>query len=219
MQKTIVDTHPGILKILASKNPVFVFINILPALAFFLYNILAAGVPKASDAGYFLFGIFYWSFFEYAVHRWLYHTRFTSQRVRWLFETFHLHHHRDLSDKRVLNAGPLMQYPLLATLLAPVYWFTGYDLRIISVTGLGLAGYYLFYECVHYGIHYKKFAGGYMQYIQKYHMYHHEKAWLKNFGNTSHVWDMVFNTMDEKYKNYELTEEQSGSLIVNRISK
>lgn len=216
MQKTMVDTHPKLLKILGSKNPIFVFINILPAVGFFLYTLFATGSLRLADLSYFLGGVFYWSVFEYSVHRWLYHTEFPSYSVRWFFETFHLHHHRDLFDKRVLNAGPLMQYPMLFFLLLPVHIFSGYDLRAAGAAGLGLVGYYFFYECVHYGIHYKKFERGYMKYIQKYHMYHHEKVWLKNFGNTFHIWDFILGTMDDNYKNFELTKKQLESLIVNQ---
>jgi sterol desaturase/sphingolipid hydroxylase (fatty acid hydroxylase superfamily) len=53
-----------------------------------------------------------------------------------------------------------------------------------------------------------------MAYIQSYHFHHHDKAPNKNFGNTSHFWDLLLGTYDERYKTYKMPESSEVSLIL-----
>jgi sterol desaturase/sphingolipid hydroxylase (fatty acid hydroxylase superfamily) len=159
-------------------------------------------------------GLVYWSLFEYAVHRWLYHVAFRAGRWRNFIESLHLYHHRELADPRVLNAGPLLTYPLLAVLLLPVYLASGFDGAFTGRVGIGILGYYTFYEFVHYGIHYRVFPSGYMGMIQRYHLFHHEGAhWGSNFGNTSPLWDRLLGTYDPAWRVYEVSPRMAETLV------
>lgn len=217
-ENTIVQTHPWLIKILGSKNPGHAFVATTP-----LYVVFISYVVKIESyllaIGLFFLALLYWSFIEYAIHRWPYHTRFKNNKLRWFFETFHLYHHRNIDDRRVLNAGPLMIYPMVIILLMPIYIILRGNLSYVSAFGIGLALSYNFYECVHFLIHYKKFESGYFSYIQKYHLYHHYKNWNKNFGNTSHLWDVILGTYDKKYKVFNVTEEYEREMITENRQK
>jgi 4-hydroxysphinganine ceramide fatty acyl 2-hydroxylase len=213
MNKTIAHTHPAWLKVLVAKNPLVVLITMTPLFVLFYYTAYFSSLTTSLLVSSYLLGILYWTFVEYAIHRWAYHVNWRNEKVRWVLETFHLHHHRDLTDHRVLNAGILLEYPMAFLLLLPIYLAFGFE--VMSAVGAGLLTMYFFYECVHYAIHYKKHDAGYMKFIQKYHMYHHEFAWKKNFGNTSVIWDRLFGTYDPKYKDYSLSEERILEMITS----
>jgi sterol desaturase/sphingolipid hydroxylase (fatty acid hydroxylase superfamily) len=212
-QSTLIQTHPSLIAIFGAKNPRRVFLYSLPLFIFFaiqakqdFFSITSApesvGVLSVI-AG--MGGLLYWSLFEYLVHRYPYHLRFKSARVRWFIEAFHLYHHKHLNDKRVLNTGPFTLYPLAFVLLSP--W--GLLMRgsfYFWIFAIALLSAYVFYEYVHFSIHMKHYEKGYLAYIQRYHLYHHDKAWGKNFGNTSPLWDKILGTYDAHFQSHRVGE-------------
>lgn len=169
---------------------------------------------KVNMLGFFflVLGMITWSFFEYATHRWFYHTVFKNKKLAWFLDAFHLHHHHNLTDYRVLNAGLFLIYPLAAFFWLVVFLMTQ-NTVLASWFGLGTLLYYFFYENVHYFIHYKIHHSGYMNFIQKYHLHHHYKRWNKNFGNTTTFWDKVLGTYDAEYKHFIIDKEVEQELI------
>ena len=208
-------TSPRLLKWFASKNPWLVLVKLLPLIGMFIYGATYNSGFNWSIPLWFLLGVVVWSFFEYATHRWAYHIDFKNKKVRWLLEAFHIYHHTNMKDYRVLNAGILLIYPL-----AIVFWFGAYfisgEIYAASYFGLGLLGYYYFYENVHYYIHYRLYHNGYMAMIQKYHLYHHYKKWNVNYGNTISLWDRVLGTYDRRYRDLILSSEQKEDFITHK---
>lgn len=202
-----------LLQFFASRNPKFVFLKIIPILIFYFVLLIKSEVVFYKVGIVFSIGLFSWTFFEYIVHRVGYHKRTKSAKVQWFLDAFHLHHHNNLMDYRVLNAGVLLIYPLTIIILSLVYLLTK-NLVFVSSFGLGMTLYYLFYEYVHYQIHKKRHQKGYLNMIQKYHLHHHYKNWNKNFGNTITIWDKIFNTYDVNYKRLVLTDNQVDDLIL-----
>lgn len=205
-------TSPKLLKLFASKNPFFVFLKLLPILGILGGLVFIGEKNITTSLIAFVSGILFWSLFEYITHRWIYHINFTNKNVKWLFETFHLHHHTIPKDYRVLNAGLFMIYPLFM-LFSCFFLLITWDLTIAAWISLGAVLYYYFYENIHYFIHYKQFRKGYLNMIQKYHLYHHYRNWTKNFGNTLTLWDKVFASYDKGYKKFELTNEHKSHFI------
>jgi 4-hydroxysphinganine ceramide fatty acyl 2-hydroxylase len=212
-EKTLVQTHPQLIKWLGSKNPLWVFISLQPLLLFFIYWLNFDQITLTITL--FFAGVLYWSFLEYAIHRWLYHITLRVGTLRNILDTFHLYHHRNLTDRRVLNAGPLLVYPMSVMILLPFYYLLAGDLSLLSAFALGTLSFYGFYEWVHFMIHYKHHTRGYLRLIQRYHMYHHEKRWHKNYGNTSILWDLVFQSYDNNWRSYELSNASLDSLILS----
>lgn len=201
------ETHRGLLRWFASSNPFFSFLKVIPLFIGYGYFLIKGPIPLISALTFFIVGILFWSFFEYAVHRWMYHKKFKNKKVRWLIEAFHLHHHRELRDYAVLNAGLLLIYPTSLLILGIVF-ILSWNPILTSAFGAGMTLYYVFYEYVHYQIHYKKHEKGYLKFIQNYHLHHHYNHWLCNFGNTTSLWDRLLGTYDPDYKNLILNESQ-----------
>ena len=212
----MIQDYPQLVKYFASRNPVHLLLFVVPLFVFFLYHALAAG-PVTLILGI-IGGIVYWSFLEYAIHRFLYHIHYPTKLIKYFLGSFHMYHHSDMTDHRVLNAGFIMVYFVTPTVLSPLMLVTQ-DLSLLASVGTGLVAAHYFYEWVHYTLHYKAHDTGYLNYIQKYHFHHHDKNPNANFGNTSHVWDVVFGTYDPAYKNYEMPVKTRASLITEKTSE
>lgn len=205
-------THPRLLKLFVSKSPVFVGLKIVPVVVVLVYLLTQFEGTIINAVAFAALGVAFWSLFEYCVHRWVYHIQYKRPGTKWFLEAFHLHHHRDLTDHRVLNAGWLLIYPITFTVWGIVWLLSG-DIFIASSFSMGTIAYYWFYEMIHYAIHYKVYKSGYLEKIQKYHLYHHHRKWNANYGNTIVLWDRVFGTYDEKYKLFEVDETVSKDFI------
>jgi sterol desaturase/sphingolipid hydroxylase (fatty acid hydroxylase superfamily) len=213
--QTMADTHPGVIPWLASAGPQYSLLASLPFFAVDGWLVVRARLPSPTAVMLCAaLGVVAWTFFEYAVHRWLYHTRFSSPRVRWFMEAFHLHHHRLLGDHRVLNAG-LLSWP------NSLLFFGGYALVMPTLADAALAHFamtlsYVGYEYVHFQIHNRKHDRGYFAFIQRYHLFHHEKKWSANFANTSTLWDRVFGTYDARYQQFEISPALEATFICSQ---
>jgi len=218
-QALVIFRYPFLIRVLLCKNPFHViFLTTAPLSIVCAWMARSSAVSWPKTLAAIGIGVAYWSLFEYAVHRWLYHTAFRLRPWRNFIESLHLYHHRRLGDPRVLNAGPLLTYPLLACLLAPVHFSSGLDTAFTGLVGLGILGYYTFYEFVHYGIHYRIFRGGYLRMIQRYHLFHHEGShWGTNFGNTSPLWDRLLGTYDPAWRAYEISSHMRATLIAAKL--
>lgn len=208
----MIQDRPELIKYFASKGPLHLLIYVVPLWCFFSFQ-LAAHHPQLNLTllGLLLGGI-YWTFLEYFIHRFVYHTHYPIPFINYFIGSFHSYHHSNMKDHRILNAGFLMIYGLTPVVLAP-FWPLVKDMAFLYAMALGLSLAYFGYECVHYLLHYKEYKTGYLGYIQRYHMYHHDHAPLKNFGNTSHLWDVIFGTYDKRYKDYQMGKRTEATLI------
>lgn len=213
MRTNMAITHRRLLSWFTSRSPLYVFLKILPLFAFLIYIMftLYAGQWRIMILS-FIFGWVTWSLMEYIIHRWVYHVPIKNPKLSWVIDAFHLHHHKDLSDHEVLNAGFLLVYPLFI-IISTLTYFMVRDAAIASAYVFGILVYYFLYEMVHYFIHYRIYSRGYMAFIQKYHLYHHFKRWNKNYGNTTSFWDRVLGTYDASYKTFSYTDEQKTFFI------
>ncbi len=208
----MIQDRPNLVKYFVSKNPIHLLLFVLPLLVYFAFQILKHSIDVQKVILCFVAGVLYWSFLEYVIHRFAYHSRYPFRWLKYFLGSFHMYHHMDMSDRRVLNAGFLMIYGLIPIFLSP-FILMGLNFGLVSALGLGLVSYYYFYECVHFILHYKVYETGYLGYIQRYHLYHHDRAPLKNFGNTSHLWDVLLGTYDDRYKNYVMPLATKKTLI------
>lgn len=203
--KFMIQDYPELIKFFASVNPLHLSVYVIA----FIFGVNYY-LNDFSLALYGL-GILYWSFLEYSIHRWVYHTNFKNKFLKYFLGSFHQYHHSNLKDHRILNSGLLMILVLTPAILSPFTLILNKD-QLLSMT-LGLISYYFIYECVHFLIHYREYRSGYMKFIQQYHMHHHDFAPLKNFGNTTALWDILLGTYDANYKNYFFTPRVKESLI------
>lgn len=201
-----------LLRWFASKNPIWVIIKMIPFIALYLIVFVSHWEATFHILTFFFLGILTWSLFEYITHRWVYHIHIKSSKLAWFIDAFHHHHHKNLQDYEVLNAGFLLNYPISIFFLALVYLLSDNPL-LTAAFGVGATLYYIFYEFVHYYIHYRPYTSGYMAFIQRYHLFHHYKNWNKNFGNTTSFWDRIFGSYDANHTQFKLSEQQLRDLI------
>ena len=153
----------------------------------------AAWVPVAG----LLAGFAVWTFFEYAVHRWLFHQT-GHPALRWIYRRAHLPHHRTrtMDDPHHRALHPTAAIPALLP-------------HFLAATWLGSAGYlwvmggftagYCFYELFHFLGHGTRWAErfghlGWVRRKQQAHRDHHFHTPNANFGFTTLFWDHLLGT-------------------------
>lgn len=213
----MIQDYPHLVKYFASRNPIHLLCFVVPLWIFISYQLMQLSLGLGTLVIGVLSGVLYWTFLEYVIHRFGYHTPYKSKLVYYFLGSFHLYHHKDMSDHRILNAGFLMIYLMTPTVLAPFALLLEAPLLYSMALGLTLA--YYGYECVHFLLHYKEYQTGYLAYIQKFHMHHHDKAPNKNFGNTSHLWDALLGTYDGSYVSYKMSSKTKETLITSKAEE
>jgi sterol desaturase/sphingolipid hydroxylase (fatty acid hydroxylase superfamily) len=168
------------------------------ALVLMSYDIYKGTVPVLTAVIAFFAGAFFWTFFEYTVHRFVFHVGSgASQWRKNLQETLHGVHHEYPRDKGRLAMPPLVSVVLAAifiTLFKAIFGDYGFTL----VAGF-LAGY-ASYLLVHYSVHAFRPPRNFMRRLWINHSIHHYKDQNLVFGVSSPLWDYVFGTMPkDKY--------------------
>lgn len=146
----------------------------------------------------FVVGIFFWTFSEYTLHRWLFH--FTpktplQERISFLFHG--IHHAQPMVKTRLVMPFPL-SIPLASLFLGLFFLVCSVLLNKPQWVAPAFSGFisgYMFYDLGHYAFHHIKTNNSYIQYVRKHHMRHHGSESHLRFGVSSPLWDYVFGTM------------------------
>jgi sterol desaturase/sphingolipid hydroxylase (fatty acid hydroxylase superfamily) len=141
----------------------------------------------------FVTGLFAWTFVEYAIHAWLGHT------FRTFVMPFHEGHHRDPRRVFAIRVWPLLALDWTAS--AVLY---GFSTGVIFYTGL-LTGF-VFYEWLHYRIHFALPRTKWETRLRTRHLIHHSQAAARGFGVTSGLWDLVFGTELSRSEDWRYAE-------------
>ncbi|HXJ78650.1 MAG TPA: sterol desaturase family protein [Candidatus Methylomirabilis sp.] len=137
-------------------------------------------------------GLLAWSFFEYAMHRFLFHLApVTPWRSRLQF-IVHGVHHEDPSNPTRLLMPPApaiilaaVLYGVFRTILGPV-WVEPFFASL-------LVGY-LVYDYTHLAIHRGNLRTRLGRHLRRHHLLHHFVTPNARWGVTSPLWDWVFGT-------------------------
>lgn len=137
-------------------------------------------------------GIASWSLLEYVIHRWAGHDRRFVKRT--LFGVEHTRHHSEGNYFAPAWKKAMMAAVVVPVLTLPVGAVLGWAMGLAYV--LGLVGFYLIYEWMHYRMHVVPGAGRYGRWARKHHFFHHFHKPSVNHGVTSPLWDWVFGTLE-----------------------
>jgi sterol desaturase/sphingolipid hydroxylase (fatty acid hydroxylase superfamily) len=148
--------------------------------------------------GYFLIGIFVWSFVEYVMHRFVFHLPPKGKIMERLHFIFHGVHHDYPMDKLRLVLPPSVSIPL-ATALYFLFKLIFNDIQMSAFFPGFILGY-LFYDIGHYAMHHYNFKSGIMKKIKQHHMLHHYQDADKGYGVSSPFWDLIFGSDFDKKK-------------------
>jgi sterol desaturase/sphingolipid hydroxylase (fatty acid hydroxylase superfamily) len=135
-------------------------------------------------------GLFFWSFTEYILHRFVFHFVPKSKWGLRLHFIFHGVHHDYPNDALRLVLPPSVSIPLatgfyfLFRAILPADYLYGFYAGFV----LG----YLFYDISHYALHHLNFKNSFWKSLKKHHMLHHYQNADKGYGVSSAIWDKVF---------------------------
>jgi sterol desaturase/sphingolipid hydroxylase (fatty acid hydroxylase superfamily) len=195
MARTLIEDHRWLLRLFGARRLGPVLVLALALAGGLAWVGAGAQLGALAIAGLLGAGVLYWTFVEYAIHRWFYHWRPRHPGLRRMVESFHVYHHRHLEDRQVLNAGPALALSLAAILGAPMGALLGLRPGAWLMVGTVLA--YAAYEWVHHQCHTRAFVRGPLAYLQAFHLHHHARDWRRNFGVTNPLWDRLLGTAIE----------------------
>jgi 4-hydroxysphinganine ceramide fatty acyl 2-hydroxylase len=128
-------------------------------------------------------GLFLFSFFEYFIHRWLFHGS-----VRIMAEGHHAHHVNPMGYDSLPFFLPAMVLMILTGIFALLMPLD----RAFLLTGTMALGYAT-YGLSHYAIHHTRFHLSWAKHWSAHHLIHHRHP-DTNFGVTTPTWDILLGT-------------------------
>ena len=157
-------------------------------------------IPVLTFAVTFFVAIFFWTFAEYILHRYLFHFVNENEYVQRFHFIMHGSHHQYPKDE-----GRLLMPPVPGIILASLLFMVFYGLFAIvgfqTLTWAFFPGFflgYLMYSFVHRATHIYKPPKG-LETLWTHHSLHHYKYPNKCFGVSNTIWDHVFGTMPPKH--------------------
>jgi 4-hydroxysphinganine ceramide fatty acyl 2-hydroxylase len=159
----------------------------------FWYGISILRVPLSNAFIALGCGFFFWTFAEYMVHRFLYHTESNSSFLLRLQHNAHGIHHQHPKDPTRLAMPPVPGL-ILSGIFFLMFWLVNNSYSFVFFPGF-MAGY-LVYISFHYAQHvvktpkYPPFRA-----LWKHHRIHHYQNPYIAHGVSTRLWDFVFGTM------------------------
>src|SRR5215831_17302675 len=170
---------------------------IFPLLSLILFRI-GFSVEHGRDAhvaSLIVLGILIWTLLEYVLHRFLFHVRVPlhDPRLRDFVNSSHLLHHASPRDRTKVLVQPTFGLIVSTILFGALYVVTR---SWISTTAVltGIWAGFLYYEAVHYRVHFSLSSSGFVARQRRTHFYHHFTNNKRCFGVTTPLWDYVFAT-------------------------
>ncbi len=206
------------LEYFTKTHPLVVWGMYVPVIVFLLYYSNAfAELNSLQMLFSFLSGMFFWTLFEYIMHRFVFHLIAESESTRRIVYVMHGNHHEYPRDKERLFMPPVPSIIISSFVFSLMYLIAdlfGLKLYVFSFFPGFILGY-LIYGSMHYAIHAWNPPYKWMKPLWRNHHLHHYKNEGKGFGVSTTIWDRIFGTMfdfekekDNKEKVLELMYEK-----------
>lgn len=181
------------LEMLTKTHPLVIWGLYLPiSIGLLYYSGTSLGFEVWTVLLVFLGGAFFWSFFEYIMHRFIFHYAAESDRAKKFIYIMHGNHHHFPRDKERLFMPPVPSLIISSAIFSLQYLIMGkYAFMFFPGFIIG----YLMYGTMHYAIHAWNPPFKWMKGLWRNHHLHHYKDEGKGFGVSSTLWDHVFGTM------------------------
>jgi sterol desaturase/sphingolipid hydroxylase (fatty acid hydroxylase superfamily) len=198
------------LEMLTKTHPLVIWGLYLPVIGYLLYR---SYVLLDFTVGYiamiFLAGMFFWTFFEYLMHRFAFHFISDSPRAQRIIYVMHGNHHEYPRDKERLFMPPVPSLIIASVIFSLQYLILGNNVYMFFA---GFILGYLMYGTMHYAIHAWNPPVKWMKPLWRNHHLHHYKIQEKGFGVSTTIWDRVFGTMFD-LKNEKEDKEKVKDLM------
>jgi 4-hydroxysphinganine ceramide fatty acyl 2-hydroxylase len=180
---------------MTKTHPVVIYCMYFPVIFFMLYYGTAyKAIPALSEVLFFCLGVLFWTFFEYLMHRYLFHITAESPGAKRFVYMMHGVHHEYPRDKERLFMPPVPSIIVANIIFFVTYLVMGW--KALSFFPGFLFGY-IIYGSMHFAIH--AFAPPrFLKALWRNHHLHHYKAPDKGFGVSSVLWDIIFRTVPKK---------------------
>ncbi len=181
------------LEMMTKTHPLVIWGLYLPIIALFLYlSNTKLGYTAANVLLIFIAGVFFWTFFEYLMHRFAFHFIADSPRAQRFIYVLHGNHHEYPRDKERLFMPPVPSL-IIASILFSLL-FVAIKTKVFMFFPGFLFGY-LMYGTMHFAIHAWNPPYKWMKPLWRNHHLHHYKNEHQGFGVSTTLWDRVFGTM------------------------
>ena len=196
------------LEYLTKTHPLVIWGIYLPVIILLPYYALEKNlVTSWQTILFFLSGIFFWTFFEYIMHRFIFHWVSNNPRKQKITYVMHGNHHEFPRDRQRLFMPPVPSIVMSCIIFSVFYLIMG-DFSFIFFPGFLLG--YLVYGSMHYAIHAWRPPFKWMKPIWRNHHLHHYKSDALGFGVSTHFWDWIFGT------NFDLSKENDDTEATKR---
>lgn len=176
-----------------------IILHVLVSFFLFRYGITNLGVPLNAALVALACGFVFWTFAEYNVHRFLYHTETNSNLLLKLQHNAHgIHHQYPIDPTRL--AMPPVPGLFLSGVFFLIFWLVNSTYAFVFFPGFMLG--YLTYISLHYAQHrIKNPSYPPFQALWRHHHVHHYFNPYIAHGVSTRFWDFVFGTMPGKRAN------------------
>lgn len=207
---------------LTKTHPLVIWGIYLPMIIFMLYySSVVAGMALVHIVLIFLAGVFFWTLFEYMIHRFAFHFIAESERAMKIVYIIHGNHHEYPRDKERLFMPPVPSI-ILASVIFSSMFFLAQSLGVRENVFAFFPGFmlgYLMYGTMHYAIHAWNPPYKFMKPLWRNHHLHHYKNEHRGFGVSTTLWDRIFGTMFDLTMEKEDKEKVKKLMFIARPSK
>lgn len=201
------------LEMLTKTHPLVIWALYVPIIGYMLYysnTMLDFSIVRVVTT--FLGAMFFWTLFEYVMHRYLFHFSSENPKVRRIIYVMHGNHHEYPRDKQRLFMPPVPSL-ILASLIFGAQYFFLREYTFMFFPGFILG--YLIYGSMHYAIHAWNPPAKFLKPLWRNHHLHHYKGDEKGYGVSSSMWDHIFGTSFDLEKEKE-DKEKVRELMFNK---
>jgi sterol desaturase/sphingolipid hydroxylase (fatty acid hydroxylase superfamily) len=201
------------LEMFTKTHPLVIWGIYLPVIGGLLYySGTTLGFPTGRIILTFIAGMFFWTFFEYLMHRFVFHFIAESPRAQKFIYILHGNHHEYPRDRERLFMPPVPSLILASAIFTIIYALIGWNVAMFFP---GFVLGYLMYGTMHYAIHAWNPPYKWMKPLWRNHHLHHYKNDHKGFGVSITLWDHIFGTMFD-LKNEKEDKEKVRQLMFNK---
>ncbi len=193
------------LEYFTKTHPLVIWGLYLPVIIFLpYYSVHKFDYSGIRIALLFFGGIFFWTFFEYMMHRFVFHWVSDNPRAQRISYLLHGNHHEFPRDRQRLFMPPVPS--IIISSLIFLFFYAIMQKNVLAFFPGFILGY-LLYGSMHYAIHAWNPPFKWMKPIWRNHHLHHYKSEEKGFGVSSHFWDKIFGTEFDLKKEKENKEQ------------
>lgn len=184
--------------------------------AILMYLSFSRGYTTALEGtGVFFIGFFVWTWFEYVMHKHIFHMLPTNKIKETIQYTFHGVHHEYPRDKTRLAMPPAASVMILTVMFFLLKLVMG---NYVYTFLPGFVMGYSLYLFVHYAIHAFKPPKNKLNVLWINHSIHHYKDDTVAFGVSTPLWDILLRTMPKKTYKRKIKKTENTNEPVKAVA-